>query len=152
MTNEEKVLMLEQKLKTLQMYYAAALADSVIRYGNEGILDKVTEQKKSEQMRGGASLAARFGVAEPKKAFEKTADTYGCANWVCTDTDSGFEAVATSCMLCAISKRMGQFSPCQIHCLSPIESMLKGVAHDAEFTVTDTLWDSDKCRVVVNFG
>jgi len=28
----------EKKLKTLQMFYAAALADTVFRYGKEGIL------------------------------------------------------------------------------------------------------------------
>lgn len=79
-------------------------------------------------------------------------NTYGCANWVCIDMENGFKAVATSCMLCAISKKMGQFSPYQIHCLSPIEAMLKGVVPDVEFTVTDTFWNCDKCRVVVKFG
>lgn len=37
---------LEQKLKILQMYYAAALADSTLRYGNAGIPDKVIGQKR----------------------------------------------------------------------------------------------------------
>ena len=37
MTSEERVAMLEQKLKTLQMFYAAVQADSTLRYGNAGI-------------------------------------------------------------------------------------------------------------------
>ena len=149
MPNDERVDALENKLKTLQLYYAAALADSTVRYGNEGILDKITAQKKAEQTAGGAGLAARFGVAEPKHAFEKIRDAYGCADWVCTETGSGFEAVASKCTLCAIARQMGRFSPCQIHCLSPIEAMVKGVSPDAEFVVAGTLWDSGACKVTV---
>ena len=149
MNNEEKILFLEQKLKTLQMYYAAALADSILRYGREGILDKVAEQKKAEQMNGGAETAMRFGVKEPKQVFEKVQDLFGCANWVCTDTENGFEAVTKSCMLCAISRKMGNFSPCQIYCISPIEAMMKGVAPNSKFTVMDTLWNSFECKIRV---
>ena len=151
MSNEERITTLEQKLKTLQVGYAAALADSVVRYGSEGILDKITGQKRSEQMQSGAGLAARFGVSEPKQAIEKTRDTYGCANFVCTDTSGGFEAIATSCLLCSISKQMGgRFSPCRIHCLSPMEAMIKGVSPDSDFSVISTLWDSDKCVIKVD--
>ena len=150
-TNEEKIAALEQKLKTLQLGYAAALADSVVRYGNEGVLEKITEQKKAEQMRNGAGLAARFGVTSPKQAIEKTRDTYGCANFACADTDGGFQAVATSCLLCSISKQMGgRFSPCRIHCLSPMEAMINGVSPGADFRVISTLWESDKCLIKIN--
>ena len=149
MTNEDRVAILEQKLKTLQLYYAAALADSVVRFGKEGLLDKITEQKRSEQMKNGAGLAAKLGVTEPKMAIEKTRDTFGCADWVCTDTDSGFRAVATKCMLCAISKQMGRFSPCRIYCLSPMEAMMKGVSPEVGVSIGGTLWDSDKCEITV---
>ncbi len=140
---------LEQKLKTLQIYYAAALADCTTRYGNEGILEKITEQKRVEQGKAGASLAERFGVKEPWQAFEKTQEVYGCADWVRVDTENGFAAVASNCMLCAISKKMGPHSPCQIHCLTPIETMLKAVAPNMEFIVEKTLWNGDQCSVKV---
>jgi len=151
MSNVERIATLEQKLKTLQLTYAAALADAVVRYGNEGILEKITEQKRGEQMKNGAGLAARFGVTEPMQAIEKTRDAFGCANWACTDTGDGFEAIATSCTLCSISKQMGEFSPCQIFCLSAMEAMMKGVSPDAEFHVSSTLWDSDKCLIKSKF-
>jgi len=150
MSSEERILTLEQKLKTIQLGYAAALADSIIRYGNEGILEKVAEQKRSEQMRNCSLLAARFGVTEPKQAIEKTRDTYGCANFICTDTEDGFEAIATSCLLCSISKQMGgRFSPCRIHCLSPMEALIKGVSPNSNFNMLSTLWESDRCVIKV---
>jgi hypothetical protein len=37
---------LEQKLKTLQMYYAAALADSTLRYGSEDICPSLFVQTR----------------------------------------------------------------------------------------------------------
>ena len=140
---------LEEKLKTLQMYYAASLADSTLRYGKAGILDEVTEQKRIEQMKTGVALSERFGVKEPQEAFQKTQDLYGCAKWSCEDTEEGLAAICTYCLLCAMSKKMGAYSPCQIHCLSPIDAMIKGVAPNAEFVVDRTLWDSDECRVRV---
>ena len=39
----------EKKIKMLQMIYAGALADSVLRLDREGILPKVTADKKQEQ-------------------------------------------------------------------------------------------------------
>jgi len=139
----------EQKLKALQMYYAAALADTTLRYGKAGILEEVTEQKRTEQMKTGAALAERFGVKVPQDAFLKPADVYGCADWVCEDIGGGFTATASRCMLCAIAKKMGEYCPCTIFCLSGMEAMLKGIAPEAVFVVDETLWDSDKCRVSV---
>jgi hypothetical protein len=149
MTYEERITALEQKLKTLQLTYAAALADATVRYGNEGVLEKVTEQKREEQMKNGAGLAARLGVTQPKLAIEKTRDAFGCADWVCTDTGDGFEAVTTSCTLCSIAKQMGRFSPCQIFCLSPMEAMMKSVSPEVEYSVVSTLWDSERCLLMV---
>ena len=139
----------DQKLKTLQMYYAAALADSTLRYGRAGILDDVAAQKRAEQMAAGTALAGRFGVKKPQDAFLATADTYGCADWTCENTNGGFIATAGHCTLCAMAKHMGDYSPCKIHCLSPMEAMLKGVAPEAKFVVEETLWDSDECKVNV---
>lgn len=149
MSNEEKIAILEQKISTLQTLYAAALADSALRYGKTGILDEVTDQKRTEQMSSGAAMAERFGVKEPKQAFEKIQEIYGCASWICEDTDNGFRVACANCMLCEMSKKMEAYSPCRIFCLSPIEAMIKGVNPDAEFTVETTLWDGDKCSVKV---
>ena len=149
MTSEERAAMLENRLKTLQMFYAAAQADSTLRYGNAGILELVTEQKRAQQIKTGASSAQRLGITEPKQVFLKTQDTFGCANWVCEDTGDGFTATCANCMLCAISKKMGQYSPCRLYCLNPIEAMLKGISPNAEFIVEETLWDNDKCSVSV---
>ena len=102
-------------------------------------------------MKTSAELAQRLGIKAPQDAFLKTADTYGCADWVCEDTDGGFTATANHCMLCAISKKMGEYSPCQIYCLSPMEAALIGIAPEAKFVVDGTLWESDKCRVYVSY-
>ena len=40
---------LEQKIKMLQVIYAGALADSVLRMGKEGILEKVALEKRENK-------------------------------------------------------------------------------------------------------
>lgn len=141
----------EQKLKTLQMYYAASLADSTLRYGKAGILDEITKQKHLEQMANRVSLAERFGVKEPKHVFQKIQDIYGCADWSFEDTSGGFSAICTHCLLCSISRKIGPYSPCQINCLSPMEAMLKGIIPNAEFIIEKTLWNNDKCVITLGF-
>ena len=139
----------EQKIKTLQLLYAAALADSVLRYGTFGVLDRVAEQKRTEQMKNGAALAGRFGVREPADAFVKIADICGCADWQCEKTETGLTARTSNCTLCAAARKMGTCSPCDIHCLTPLEAMVKAVAPGARFETQGTLWQEDCCAVIV---
>ncbi|HNY37041.1 MAG TPA: hypothetical protein PKI73_03560 [Petrotogaceae bacterium] len=139
----------EKKLKTLQMFYAAALADTVFRYGKEGILEKITQEKASEQKNSGKIMVQRFGIEKAEDAFEKTQDLYGCADWKIESTEDGFSAVNSSCMLCNISKKMGSYSPCRIYCLEPIKAMISAVDSESSFEVAETLWESNRCSVSV---
>jgi hypothetical protein len=52
----------EKKVKVLQMMYAGVLADSVLRFGKAGILEKVKEEKKAEQLLGGKAQIGRAHV------------------------------------------------------------------------------------------
>ena len=149
MKNEEKIASLEKKIKVLQRFYAAALADSAFRYGNAGIIAEIEKQKYSEQVKSGKAMAVQFGVKEPKEAFKNVQDLFNCANWVCEDIENGFMARNEACMLCIISKKMGPHSPCKIHCLNPLETIIKSVSPYAEFIVEKTLWDDNKCEVKV---
>ena len=151
MISEERIAALERKIKTLQMSYTGALADSVLRYSRAGILGEVTEEKRGEQMKGGAALALRFGIKEPKQAFQNVQELYECADWVYEDTETGFVATCTNCMLAAMCKKTGSGSPCRIYCLSPMEAAIKGLKPDAEFAVNKTLWDDERCEVKVNY-
>jgi len=140
---------LERKVKLLQAIYAGALADSTLRMGKEGIIEKVTSEKREEQMLTGKSRAAQFGMEKPEEVFLKLAELFGCANWTVKSDDEGFTAEATGCMLCAIAKRMGAQSPCNIHCLDPMEGMVKGIDPNLTFEVMETLWSGNKCKVHV---
>lgn len=140
-----------EKVRVLQAVYAGALADSVLRLGNEGVLEKVTKQKRNEQLACGKARAAQLGIASPEEVFIKLSDLMGCADWsVAADADgSGFSATATRCMLCSLSKRMGTQSPCRIYCLDPMEGMIKGLRANADFDVQSTLYEGSQCRVLI---
>lgn len=137
----------EQKVKLLQAIYAGALADSVLRMGNEGILEKVTTEKREEQMQTGKYRAAQFGFKNPEEVFLKLSELFGCANWEVESDNEGFKAEATRCMLCTIAKKMGAQSPCNIFCLDPMEGMIRGIDPNYRFDVKETLWSGQKCVV-----
>jgi hypothetical protein len=140
---------LEQKVKLLQVVYAGALADSALRMGKEGILDKVTSEKREEQMLTGKVRAAQFGIGKPEEVFTRLAEIFGCANWTVESDNEGFTAEATGCMLCAMAKKLGAQSPCNIHCLDPMEGMIRGIDRDLTYKVLETLWSGQKCKVDV---
>jgi len=142
---------IEKKIKVLQGMYAGALADSVLRMGKEGVLDKITEEKRIEQMQNGKINSAQMGITKPEEVFEVLSDVFGCANWKITNLDYGFTAEATGCMLCSICKRMVGFKPCNIYCLNPMEAMVKGVNNDSTFTIHETLWEGKACKIEVKF-
>lgn len=139
----------EKKIKLLQMFYAGALADNVLRLEKEGILEKVAEQKRQEQLLGGKTRAAQLGMQQPRQVFEVLPELFGCADWAAEDTDDGFQAKATRCMLCALCKKMGTASPCHIYCLDAMEGMVKGLDEAASYDVVSTLWDQDQCQVII---
>jgi len=137
----------EEKVRILQLTYAGALADAVLRMGRDGILPKVTQEKRTEQMRTGKAKAEQFGISRPEEVFSRLTEIFGCATWEMKTENGGFSAETKSCKLCAIAKRMGAPGPCDMYCLDPMEGMVKGLAPDMKFSVTETLWDGLKCRV-----
>ena len=139
-----------EQVKILQAIYAGALADSVLRLGNEGVLEKVTLQKRAEQFAGGKARAMQLGITSPDEVFTKLSELMGCADWtISPDENGGFTATASRCMLCALAKKMGAQSPCRIYCLDPMEGMVKGLDENAEYDVQDTLYEGSGCRVIV---
>ncbi len=141
---------LADKVRTLQAVYAGALADSVLRLGNEGVLEKVAQQKRNEQMMFGKARAAQFGMTSPREVFEKLSELMGCADWtVSPDENGGLRANATRCMLCVYAKKLGTESPCRIYCLDPMEGMVKGLDEKTDFVVMSTLYDEGQCVVLL---
>mgnify|MGYP001766868295 CR=1 FL=1 len=140
---------IEEKVRILQLTYAAALADATLRMGRDGILPRVTAEKRREQMANGRVRAAQFGISRPEEVFQKLSEIFDCARWQTTAEAGGFSAETKSCKLCAMAKRIGAPGPCDMYCLDPMEGMIKGLAPEAKFTVTDTLWSGSKCRVEV---
>lgn len=142
----------QDKVKILQATYAGVLADSVLRLGREGVLERVTKEKRAEQMASGALRARQMGVTTIEGIFETLSEIFGCANWTVEKDPAGdgFKATATRCMLCAIAKKMGAPQPCSIYCLDPMEGMAKGIDPDIRFNTESTLWDGDRCSVKIS--
>jgi hypothetical protein len=139
----------DEKVRVLQVAYAGALADAVLRMNRHGILSKVTEEKKREQMRTGKTKSAQFGITRPEEVFSRLTEIFGCATWEVTAEAGGFSAETKSCRLCAIAKSIGAPGPCDVYCLDPMEGMVKGLAPGVQFAVIETVWDGSKCRVEI---
>ena len=139
----------EEKLQIIQLTYAGVLADAVLQMGREGILEKVTRQKKTEQMLTGRAKAEQFGITQPEEVFLKLSETFDCATWEITPEPGGFSAVTQACKLCGLAKKIGAQRPCDLYCLDPMEGMVKGLKDDTDFTVRETLWNGRKCKVEI---
>ena len=139
----------EKKLKLVQFTYAAVLADATAQFAREGILERVVARKRAEQMAGGQARAAQFGVNAPDQVFTRLSEAFNCAAWSVAPEEGGFVAETPTCTLCAIAKKMNAPAPCALYCLDSMEGMVKGLHPQASFTVEETLWSGEKCRVRV---
>ncbi len=144
---------IEKKLALMQNTYAAAIAEAVNTYDKLKVLDKLVETKKERQAQTAPYMNTQLEIASPEDVFTKLADTFGCANWTIEKTESGFTATATSCKLCALSKRMGGANPCYGWCLDPMFAMMTAVSNgkidSKSISVHSTLMTGDCCKVVI---
>lgn len=140
---------LEKRVHILEIAYAGLQVDAVKCFDREGILDKVTESKRNEQMRMGKLQAERFGIQTTQEVFLKLSELFECSMWSIQEKENGFVAESKACKLCAIAKKSGSASPCYMYCLNPMEGMVKGINQNSTYDVKETLWDGQKCKVEV---
>jgi hypothetical protein len=140
----------EKDIQLLQLTYTAVLADATAQFAKENVLQNVTQRKKAEQMAAGKMKAEQFGITSPAAVFTRLAEVFNCAAWEIRNMEKKFVAETTTCKLCAIAKKINAPAPCYLYCLDPMEGMVKGLNLQAAFAVEETLWDGEKCRVLVN--
>ncbi len=136
-------------LHLLQLSIVGVLADTVFQLGKEGIIEKVTERKKKEQMLSGKKNAEFYGMASAEGVFNRLSEIFNCANWKIQREATGFSAEASTCRLYSLAKKRGAPSPCNIYCLNPLEGMIKGLNRNLQFNVKETLWEGKRCRIKV---
>jgi len=142
---------LQKRNLVLQNTYAAVLAEVVTIFTKFGILEEVTKAKEVNSSAAAKFQLNSFGIENEEDIFLKLTEIFNCANWNIETEENGFLTEATSCKLCGLTKKMGGNSPCDIYCLNPMKAMIKGLNPDAKFDVKSTLWDSNKCKVNIQF-
>jgi hypothetical protein len=142
----------EKKLLILQNTYAASIAEAVNTYDKLKVLETIVAKRKERQSQTAPYLNQQLGIESVEDVFNKLSEIYGCANWSVEKTENGYIATATSCKLCALSKKMGGANPCNGWCLDPMIAMLSAVSKiDAkQITVESTLMTENCCKVIIN--
>lgn len=129
--------------KTLQLFYAAALADAAYHYGKNGILDDVTAEKKELQERAASSQLMQLGIKTVPELYTVFSHLFGCVGWTVEETHGGWEASTASCLLCALAKKQGAPQPCKPFCINPFSAFAEALGHRLE--VAETLWEGNQC-------
>ncbi|SKC89452.1 L-2-amino-thiazoline-4-carboxylic acid hydrolase [Maledivibacter halophilus] len=141
---------MEMRIKILENAYIGSLVDAIYNFTKQGVLNKVTEEKRKIQMITGKKRAEQFGITKPEDVFKRLSDIFNCAFWELEYCNDGFEANSKSCKLCTYAKKMGTEAPCNMYCLHPMEGMIKGIDPKLKFKVSETLWEGEKCKVKVS--
>jgi len=140
---------MEQNLKTLQLFYASALADSVYHYINAGILNLVTEKKAGQQALTAASQLKQLKVNTPEQLFVLFSRIFGCIKWDINTTSDEVIARGNHCLLCSLARKMQTAQPCFIYCINPLKAMLNAMEPSYKLVVGHTLWDGNHCEFKV---
>lgn len=148
----ELVVEIEKRLTLLQNTYAASVAEAVNTYERLKVLETVVERRKERQTQTATFLNRQLGIKSVEDVFYTLSEIYGCANWTVKRTEDGYVAIATSCKLCALSKKAGGANPCDGWCLNPMIAMITAVGEiNAEnIAVESTLMAEDCCKVFVH--
>ncbi|MGI6772011.1 MAG: hypothetical protein GX264_05280 [Clostridiales bacterium] len=141
----------EERLLMLQNTYAASVAETVNTYEKLKALDAVVRQRKERQSATAGYMNRQLNIQSVEDVFVKLSEIFGCADWSVQKTDVGYIAVATSCKLCALSKKMGGADPCRGWCLEPMFAMISAAGSIASesITVESTLMNGDCCKVLI---
>lgn len=142
---------IENRLTMLQTTYAASVAETVNTYEKLGALEKIVAQRKERQAQNAPYINRQLGIEQVEEVFSKLSEIYGCANWAVETAADKLIATATSCKLCALSKKMGGANPCSGWCLDPMIAMMcdAGKIDAGQITVESTLMNGDCCKVFV---
>jgi hypothetical protein len=144
---------MEQRLINLQNVYAASIAETVNTYERLGQLTAIETRREAKQAQSAPYMVKQLGISSINEVFITLSDIFGCANWHTECTEEGMIASATTCKLCALSKKMGGASPCKGWCLDPMIAMLKVIAEkegaSVSVEVEGTLMEHDACHLVV---
>lgn len=136
----------------LQNTYAASIAETVNTYEKLKALETIVEKRKERQVQTAPYLNQQLGIQSVEDVFYTLSEIFGCANWSVEKTENGYAATATSCKLCALSKKMGGANPCNGWCLDPMLAMITatGKIDAGSIAVESTLMAADCCKVVIN--
>jgi len=143
---------IEKRLSILQNTYAASVAETVNTYEALKALETIVERRKKRQAQAAPFLNQQMNIQDIGDVFHTLSEIYGCANWQVTKTEDGYTAIATSCKLCALSKKMGGANPCNGWCLDPMIAMITatGKMDTGSITVESTLMTGDCCKVSIS--
>lgn len=139
----------EKRLKMLQLFYAGVLADSIRNYSEAGILEIVESRKKMEQRLAARGQLTQLNIRTPEELFETFSGVFGCIFWNVEERPGLTKAIGTSCLLCAIAKKMDLPKPCNMYCINPVRALAEGISEENQLNVISTLWETDKCEFEV---
>jgi len=134
---------MNKSMKSLQLFYAAALSDAAYHYGSHEIMDEVTAEKKTMQELAAASQLKQLSIDDLESVYTKFKEIFGCADWHVKKEGKTITAETSKCMLCAIAKKQGSCQPCKPFCINPFAAYAKSLGY--ELNVRETLWDGGTC-------
>lgn len=138
------------EIKILQLFYAGILAESANYYNNAGIIERISETKFNQQKIAASKQLKQLGIRTHRELFSRFSDIFGYIEWNITEKADGFTVTGDRCLICSISKRIGNTQPCQIYCINPYKLLVKALDPSINMFIRETLWNGDKCEFKLN--
>jgi hypothetical protein len=140
-----KIIMKQNRIKTLQLLYTGLLVDTVSIYDKHKILGSVVSQKNIENQLAAPARVSQFKLNAPKDVFETHNKLIAYADWQIKVIDNNTFVSSTSCKLCDIAKSINTVEPCRLCCIDPLSSICEALKVPHKIEVVKTLWEEDKC-------
>ncbi|RJP64795.1 MAG: hypothetical protein C4539_14095 [Ignavibacteriales bacterium] len=135
----------KKDILTLQLLYAGLLADLLQILCDNGLLEKVSTEKQTENNLAAPARVKELKLKHPDDVFNFYSNVIGFAQWNSFPMAAGYSFKAKDCKLKSIARYLSIDSPCNYCCINPIASLCSALEIPYQIQVSRTLWDSKSC-------
>lgn len=103
-----------KEFRLLQLFYAGILAESANYYDKAGILEKISGTRFNRQRIAAPRQLRQPGIRTFRELFSRFSNIFGYIEWKLTEEPEGFIVKGDRCLICSISKIIGNNQPGQL--------------------------------------
>lgn len=131
------------------MFYAGLLVENISIFNKYGILDEVIDEKLVGLKYSASGLLKQLEVNSFFDLFNSLSVIFGFSEWTIEAKGQQNIVITKQCLLCTMAKKRGNISPCLIHCIPVLSTLIIQIDASKKLEAQKNLWEHDCCKLII---